>query len=247
MLLLAAACGGSDSAAPTTTATSTPASSTASSSPAASVPECPPPPMPADAADVSTTSGDLDGDDAADTATVYRIGPKSAPEWHLAVDLASGARADSIVPRDLGGAQGIGNAAVAGAVDVNGDGTDELWASVGSGSTGTLAALFVVDGCGVEAATADGTALVFSVGGASGSFAGVGCTDVDGDGALDFVVQRQATSSDGGATYQTTETEYVLVDGMFGVISQVPGTASPSDPDFARLSSFRCGPVQLPT
>jgi hypothetical protein len=203
--------------------------------------------MPADAADVSTASGDFDGDGAADTATTYRVGPKSAPEWHVAVDLATGARADSIVPRDLGRAPGIGNAAVAGAVDVNGDGTDELWASVGSGSIGTLAALFVIDGCGVEAATADGTAVVFSVGGASGSFAGLDCTDVDGNGALDFVVQLQASSTDAGATYQTTETEYVLVDGMFGVLSQVPGTASPTDPDFGRFSAFHCGPVQLPT
>ena len=202
--------------------------------------------MPADAADVSTTSGDFDGDGAPDTATAYRVGPKSAPEWHLAVDLASGTRADSVVPRDLGHAPGIGNAAVAGAVDVNGDGTDELWASVGSGSIGTLAALFYVDGCGVSAVSADGTPVVFSVGGASGGFAGVDGTDVDGNGALDFVVALQASSTDGGTTYHTTETEYVLTDGMFGVLSQVPNTASPNDPDFARFSTFHCGPVALP-
>lgn len=254
-VLLAACGGGGDSAvdatsttggaATSTSASAPPSTSSSSTSSSTTEPEasCPPPPQPADAAAITNGKGDFDGDGVADAASAYRTGPADAPIWHVRVELSSGTQADSIVPRDLGRAAGIGDASIIGAVDVNSDGHDELWVQVGSGTAVQLVALYLVQGCAMVPVSADGTAVVFSVGGEPASLAGVGCDDIDVNGVVDFVVQLEAKSTDGGQTYQTMETEYVLSGAQLGLISALPGSAVPTQPGFSRYSSFHCGPI----
>jgi hypothetical protein len=223
------AAGATSTSAPTTTAAEATTTGEATTTTAQA---CPPvPPLPGD---VESVRGDVDGDGLDDAVAI--AAQDDGP--HLVVALAAGGGGELVLDA---GADPLGDAAVNGIADVNGDGAGEIWATVGSGASTRLHGLFRLDGCAPAAVRLDGAPAVFAVGGSVGATGGVRCDDIDGNGALDEVVVLAAQSSD-GQTYDTTTTGYVLgPDGTLSQVTQQPGQVAAGDPEFAAFTTFRCG------
>ncbi len=242
--LAVAACGDDDDSSATTTTetTTTTEESTTTTEVAATTTQaatgCPDTPVEAGATNMTSAVGDLDGDGASDEPTAYLAGS----EWHLHVTLSSGGGADIVVTEpsaDVGGVEMLGG------VDVNGDGDDELWAKVGAGASVELVGLYDLAGCDLVAATRGGAPAVFPVGGSVLNVAGVRCDDVDDNGALDFVVELSASSTD-GVTFEGTAAELAFDAGpppSLSPIDQQAESFTTDDVRFGDYTRFQCGPI----
>lgn len=183
-----------------------PAPTTAPPTTAPPATEPPPPECPSGGptprGEVAPAAADLDGDGADDT--VYMIDQNVEDERRLGVLLANGHSTETSYGGNL-------IASAYGPVDLNGDGREELFV-VSSGNTASIpsAQVAVLDGCElVIAVDAEGepyTFLVSDHGLEDGDIdlAGVGCTDVDDDGALDLV--GLAGYDEGGGRFRWTRT-----------------------------------------
>lgn len=176
---------------------------------------------------------DVDGDGADDDVFDYRAGD----EWHLRVELAAGGSSDIVIaPTAAGEVDPIGG------VDVDGDGGDELWATVGSGASATIVSLFRFDDCALGVVSS-GRGHEFAVGASVGSASGIECRSRPGD---EYDVLFLQATSDDGRTYRTTTTPRRLDgDQLVSAGATTRGTVQASSPDFDRYASFRCGPLRL--
>lgn len=118
--------------------------------------------------------GDLDGDGALDELITYQAGPD---DWRLRIVFADGGGADAGIvdavdftpPRPLGG------------FDIDADGSDEVFLTVGSGASAAQVGFFDVVDCVATRVTLSGAPAAFAVGGSVGTVSGLSCP---GDGTI---------------------------------------------------------------
>ncbi len=160
-------------AAPTTTTappTTTTAPPTTTTQPAATCPQGPT--VPPDAAGTETIAADLDADGAPDAVSTY-FSP-GEDRWHVRVEWGGGGVTDEVIEDSFGAAP----ARPLGPFDVEGDGTPELFATVGSGASTVLVGLFDVAGCDLVRVTIAGEAAVFPIGASVQNVSGLSCGPV---------------------------------------------------------------------
>ena len=222
---------------PTTTAPSTTTTGVATTTtlpPAVTVPPiCPQaPPLAADAADATSVSADFDEDGLADLLRTYIV--PSEGRWHVRVEFAAGGSDDvQIVDSNM-----VGAARPIGGHDVDGDGTNEAFITVGSGASAVLVGLYDVAACDLTRVTVGTEPAVFPIGATIGNSSGLAC---DGVGDLDrlFAQQVAADEYEGGF-------EPFTLSGS--VLTPGPGDgASFTGDEAAALATLDCGTLALPS
>ena len=212
LLLLAAGCSGGDptvEAAPdSTTTTSTTATTTSTTAVPATTstttgPACPAAPSVSDGTVGGTLVGEptpvvatIDGG-AADDLVSTELGEGG---WHVVVRLADGGAIDELLP-----SAAADSVRVRSAIDIDADGTDELWVQVGTGASVDIVGLYDLDGCDIEPVLIEGVPAQFSVGGTVLLLQGLACGESD-------VTHLGATSED-GVTYAALDLTYELEGG----------------------------------
>jgi hypothetical protein len=133
-----------------------------------------------------------------------------------------------------------------GSVDVNGDGTEEVWAKADPADYPTKVTLFTIKDCRYINVLLNGSPVVFplSVTG-SESATGVGCLDLDLNGFLDFVVRRVATDA-GGNTFDLQEVEYALIGTSLSFIDSHTQNIQGGASVLGDIGSLECGSVTYP-
>lgn len=189
--------------------------------------------------DVAPAAADLDGDGIDDT--VYMLDQNDDGGRALGVLLTSGHSTETTYGGNL-------VASAYGPVDLNSDGREELFI-VSSGNTASIPSVqvAVLDGCElVIAQDSQGEPYKFLVsdrGLEDGDIdlAGVGCTDVDNDGALDLV--GLAGYDEGGGRFRWTRTVVRLEAAQLtnGATDEGVFQAGTDDAGIASLSELSCG------
>ncbi len=191
-------------------------------------------PAPAALADGTLTfsggSGDFDGDGNEDTLLTYQASPDT---WRVRVVFADGGGADAAIVEgmDFSPPQPIGG------YDIDGDGADEGFLTVGSGASTAQVGLFDIAACVASRITTGGVPAVFPVGGSVGSVSGLSCP---GDGSIhrNFAQFVSEDNYEGGFEPYTLAGA-VLTPG-FG-----DGAGFTADEAFA-LAVLDCGSLALP-
>lgn len=178
----------------------------------------------------SGVTGDFDGDGSADELLTYQVG---VDDWRVRIVFADGGGADAAIgdgedfapPRPIGG------------FDIDADGPEEVFLTVGSGASTARVGLYDVAGCVATRITAGGVPAVFNVGGSVGTVSGITCP---GDGSLQRVFASYVAEDayEGGF-------EPFLLDGS--VLTAFPGDGAgfTADQAFA-LAVLDCGSLALP-
>lgn len=179
-----------------TTAPSTTIATTTTAAPCAAFPSVA---VPAGASDVSTTSGDLDGDGSSDTVSVYSDGGT----WYVHVELASGFGARvAFTPFDPGAVPTADRAMYVGTAE------DVALVMTGFGLPGPIYGVWFFAGCEVREAMLDGGQLELWAGGGLMHSETFVCTD---DG-ITFVEAVQPGSDPD--VWDVTLTPYDWVPGL---------------------------------
>ncbi|MBA2281690.1 MAG: hypothetical protein H0W25_10730 [Acidimicrobiia bacterium] len=181
-------------------------------------------------------AGARDGGD--DTTPVAVAGAEPAAVEILAdVDglflVLYGADAMGLTPISGPAEAGGPPARIASVVDLDGDGTDEVWVQASTGASVLIYDLYRVDGCLLLPVGLGGAPASFAVGGTVGTQVGAFCTD---SGAVVAVV----ATSDDGERYVGERTDFRLQGGELVVEQRAPLELLASDPDFPDLAAFRC-------
>lgn len=228
----------------TTSTTTTSSTTTTTTTTTTSAPTCPGPGgLPPDAADHTVAAGDLDGDGALDTIHGYRTGdPSSGGAWWLQVSFAAGGGTRLEVSSDFIPAGGV---IPRDGVDLDGDGDDEFFATIGAGASAAIYGLFDVLGCALVQATLDGSPFAAPVGASVMYSSGLACIDLDTDDAYDHVVVYDANLLDPpeAGDFEITATYYTYADGVLTFAFADGGGANINDPGFAAYSSLTCDPL----
>lgn len=175
-------------------------------------------------------SGDLDGDGLSDELFTYQAGEN---DWRVRVTFADGGGADAGIaqsddltpPRPIGG------------FDVDGDGAEEAFLTVGAGASTTLVGLFDISACVVQRITTGGVAAVFSVGASLGAESGLICP---GDGTLrrNFAQRVDQDSFEGGyEEFSVDGTNLIPIETVSGLLTSA---------EAAQLATLDCGGLTLP-
>lgn len=149
--------------------------------------------------------------------------------WHIRADLTDGRGTivDSLttVASDT--------ASIEGAVDLDGDGPQEVFVVVAHGASAQIYGFYDLDGCDLEAIQfADGSPAELPVGGSVLELHGLRC---EADGSLTALT---ATSED-GVSYTGDQRTYALTDGILTETGATPVTLTADDPaltDYTRLA-----------
>ena len=189
---------------------------------------CPPLPT-AGTLDLTTASGDFDGDARPDRLVAYRV--DAGGPWRLRADLAAGGGAEADLPATAEGVKAVGGARL----DVGPD--DAAFAVVGRGPAGVNLGLFVLRSCRLERVTVAGRPAEFPVGTAGAARSGVAC-QVPG------LVAFQAASTD-GRLYQASSVAYLLVGTFLDEANRSTSTLGADDPGLATYGRFSCGTLRL--
>ncbi len=216
----------------TTSGPPTPTSTTLPATTTTAAPACPQaPPLAADAADATFVGVDLDGDGLADLLSTYIV--PSEARWHVRVEFGAGGSDDvQIVDSNM-----VGAARPIGGHDVDGDGTNEAFVTVGSGASALLVGLYDVAACGLTRVTVGADPAVFPIGATIGNVSGLACNVV---GDLDrLFAQQVATDEYEGGFEPFTLTGSVLTPGL-------GDGASFSGAEAAALATLDCGTLALP-
>lgn len=235
--VVATACGGDDGNDSTTTSTAAPSPTdapTSSTSDPIAPAACPTLEVPDEATDLTEAEADVDGDAAADGLRSYRTGD----EWHLAVDLAAGGGADTVVVTfdEIG-------VSVLGGADVDGDGADEVWARTGAGASATILGLARLVDCQLVRVTFAGDQPAeLPVGGSVGTTTGLHC-EAQLDPAADLTAYTATNTGD--TTYDVTATEYALEGTTLVAGATQTSPATVGDDLFARATTFTCDDLSL--
>jgi hypothetical protein len=260
--VVAAACGGDDGAdaaattttvAPQTTTTVAPTTTTTAPATTTTAPVatgCDAGPRPDAAVAVTEAAGDFDGDGAPDTLVGYGEGTTDDPApWHLRVELATGGAVDEVVTDAVGPGAGraLGGAEISASAGLPPDGSGvEAFASIGSGASVALVAVFQLKDCVLTRLNGpDGGPSSFAIGGTVTHGSGLRCEGISGGQRL---VDLAAESNDGTA-FTTTET-LLKVDGTALVQANPPivgNLTSPADEDAIQgFYSLQCTGVASP-
>jgi hypothetical protein len=125
--------------------------------------------MSPDATDPTAIAVDLDLDGVADDVRTYFTPGEG--RWRIRVEWAGGGATEQVIGDSSGGAP----ARAVGPHDVDGDGTPELFAIVGSGAATVLVGLYDVAGCELARVTLDGEEVSFPVGATVQHASGLSC------------------------------------------------------------------------
>ncbi len=219
-------------AAATTTAAETTTTSTSTTSTTTVPPTVFPvaPPLPAGTVTFATVGGDFDGDGNEDGMLTYQAG---VDDWRLRIVFADGGGADSPVvegedfapPRPIGG------------FDIDGDGAEEVFVTVGSGASTVLVGFYDVAACVATRITEGGVPAAFPVGASIGNSSGIYC---DGAGS----VERNFAQYVADDEYEGGFAPYLL-EGP--VLTAFPGDGAGFDAAGAfDLAILDCGDLVLP-
>lgn len=217
----------------TVTSTTTTSSTTTSTTTTTTLPPtvCPRPiPLADGTLAFAGASGDFDGDGALDQLSTYQAG---ADEWRIRVVFADGGGADAAIadgfdlapPRPVGG------------FDIDGDGPQEVFLTVGSGASTVQIGFFDVESCVATRIKTGGMPATFGVGGSVGTVSGLYCP---GDGTLhrNFAQYVAEDEYEGGF-------EPFLLDGSTLTPGSGDGAGFTADEAFA-LAVLDCGSLTLP-
>ncbi len=225
-------------AATTTTGAATTTAPTATTStsppPPTTVPSaCPQasPPV-AEAIDSTFANGDFDGDGFVDVLSTYLV--PSEARWHVRVEFGAGG-SDDLAIMDSGM---VAPARPIGGHDVEGDGTDEAFVTVGSGASAVRVGLYDVADCGLTRVTVGADPAVFPIGATIGNVSGLACNVV---GDLDRLFAQQVTADE----YEGGFEPFALSG---SVLTPGPGDgASFSAAEAGDLATLDCGTLVLPS
>jgi len=178
----------------------------------------------------SGASGDFDGDGALDQLSTYQVGPD---DWRVRVVFADGGGADAAIvdgfdltpPRPIGG------------FDIDADGPQEVFLTVGSGASTVQVGFFDVESCVATRIKTGGMPATFGVGGSVGTVSGLYCP---GDGTLhrNFAQYVAEDEYEGGF-------EPFLLEGSVLTPGFGDGAGFTADEAFA-LAVLNCGALILP-
>jgi len=186
-------------------------------------------------------AADVDGDGNNDTIHTYTLGdPMAGGGWWLQVSFANGG-GDSMQLVDPG-IELSGSRPIDG-YDINGDGRDEFFATVGAGASAQIIGLFDVPGCFIRRISSGGFDSSFPISGGINFTSGIGCADVDGNGFNDFLLildgQRIGSSSD----FSVDTISYSLAAGQLTQVQASNQVINVADPAFSDIGRLVCGPV----
>jgi len=217
----------------TTTSSATTSTTTTSTTTTTTLPPtvCPrPTPLADGTPSFSGASGDFDGDGALDQLSTYQVAPDA---WRVRVVFADGGGADAAIvdgfdlapPRPIGG------------FDIDGDGPQEVFLTVGSGASTVQVGFFDVDSCVATRIRAGGMPATFGVGGSVGTVSGLYCP---GDGTLhrNFAQYVAEDEYEGGF-------EAFLLEGSALTPGFGDGAGFTADEAFS-LAVLDCGSLTLP-
>jgi len=160
--------------------------------------------------------------------------------WWVQVSFASGG-GDSMQLIDSG-IELSGSRPIDG-TDINSDGRDEFFATVGAGASSQIIGLFDVPGCFIRRVSINGFDAAFIVNGGLNFTSGIGCSDTNGDGLNDVLLtfdgQRIGSSSD----FSVDTIGYSLASGQLTQVSAVNQVINVADPQFSNIGRLVCGPV----
>jgi len=194
-----------------------------------------------DAANHSLAAADVDGDGAPDTIHTYTLDdPMSGNGWWVQVSFASGGgNAMQLIDPgiELSGSRPIDG------YDINGDGRDEFFATVGAGASAQIIGLFDVPGCFIRRISSGGFDSAFPISGGINFTSGIGCADANGDGLNDELLihdgQRIGSSSD----FSVDTFRYSLAGGQLTQVAAGNQVINVADPAFSDIGRLVCGPV----
>jgi len=218
-------------AAATTTTTTSTTTTTTTTTTTVSPTVCPiAPPLPAGTVTFASVGGDFDGDGATDSLLTYQAGPD---DWRVRIVFADGGGADSAVadgedfapPRPIGG------------FDIDGDGAEEVFLTVGAGASTVHIGFYEVASCVASRITEGGVAAVFPIGASIGNTSGVDCP---GDGSIN----RNFAQYIADDIYEGGFAPYLLEG---SVLTAYPGDGAGFDAAEAfALATLNCGDLVLP-
>ena len=200
--------------------------------------------LPDDAQYASLAGADVDGDGDVDTLHAYATGDPDTPnQWWLQVSFAGGGGSAYAVEHP--GALLSGVRANDG-FDLNGDGTEEFFAKIGSGASATVMGIFDVIDCELVHVTVDGSPVELTIGASVGNFSGYECLDIDLNGANDFLLVYSGQRLGDSADFEVTAIQYALLDGELDLIVADGLGMTEGDPGFMEFGGEEC-PNSLPT
>lgn len=245
-LLLSAACSDDEpeageptttTDAPTTTTTEAPTTTTTGPTTTTAGPlgsPCPDVSIPASAEEITEVSADVDGDGHDDVLRTYRDGD----EWTLQAEVAATGGSQLSI-ESFGGAVGV-----VGGSDIDGDGTDEVWARVGSGASAVIMAVADFEDCTLAWVTrADGARAEMPVGGSVGTTSGVEC-DASIDPEADLTTYTAVLVGE-GPDYEVTAVEHTLDGSTLVEGASDDAVVSALESEFDRYTSFSCADLSL--
>lgn len=190
--------------------------------------------LPDDAVGVTEAIGDFDGDGEPDRMLVY--GEGGLGPWHIRVVLAEHVPeatipGTSVVARAVGG------------WDIDRDGSDEVFAVVGSGASTLIVGIFTLSGCDLIPLEIAGSAggAQFAVGASAANQSGLVCPPAGG-------VEVIAQSTSDGVEYIQVRDGYALVGGgtlSFLGSSEARLTSPEDDAQIFSAATFDCGALTL--
>ncbi len=187
-------------------------------------------PLPEGTVAFAAVSGDFDGDGAPDQMQTYKA---ATDTWRMRITFADGGGADATIA----GAEDFAPPRPIGGFDIDSDGAEEVFITIGTGASTVLVGFFDVVDCVAMRVTTGGSAAEFPVGASIGSVAGVACP---GDGSIhrNFAQFVAADVYEGGF-------EPFVLEGS--VLTAFPGDGAgfTADEAFA-LAILDCGGLTLP-
>jgi hypothetical protein len=187
-------------------------------------------PIPPGSVSFAPVAADFDGDATVDDLVTYTTGDQ---QWRIRVTFADGGGADALIadaedfapPRPIGG------------YDIDGDGTDEVFLTVGSGASTILIGFFDVADCVATRITEGGVPAVFPIGASVGNVSGVSCPVV-GEIHRNFAQYVAENDYEGGF-------EPFVLDGAVLTAGPGDGAAFSAEEAFT-LAVLDCGDLALP-
>ena len=178
----------------------------------------------------AAAGGDFDGDGNPDEAFTYQQGPD---QWRVRITFADGGGADSAIvegedfapPRPIGG------------YDIDDDGVDEVFLTVGAGASTVQVGFFSVAACVAQRITQAGVPASFPIGASIGNTSGLTCP---GDGTVNRAFAQYVDDD----VYEGGFVPYRL-EGT--VLTEFPGDGAgfTAEEAFA-LATLDCGGLALP-
>lgn len=217
--------------APTTTVATTTTTSTSTTTTTSLPTACPVlDPIPPGSVSFAPVGGDFDGDGATDVLETYATGDQ---QWRVRITFGDGGGADALIddaedfapPRPIGG------------YDIDGDGSDEAFLTVGSGASTILIGFFDIADCVAIRITEGGVPAVFPIGASVGNVSGVSCPVV-GEIHRNFAQYVSENEYEGGF-------EPFALEGSVLTAGPGDGAAFSADEAFT-LAVLDCGDLALP-